>query len=367
MHWSFGLLLAYIPFIGMHQQLDVYQTAWLGLLVAATFVCVVLHEFGHALSARRYGIPTQDIILLPIGGVARLMKIPEKPFHEFVIAIAGPLVNVAIALLLSLWFFYPGLSSLPSPDEGNELSLIGDYHFFIPALIFINVMLVVFNLLPAFPMDGGRVFRAMLTGKLGLYRATRIATFLGQILAVLMFVYGIWQFSFTTSLIGIFIFYAAYRENGYVHTKTLLSRHKVGDLAKNDFTRLQTGDTMQKAFDLLLKNTERHFLVFTDQQALAGTLPEWAVLSAVKDNALEDPILKHVEYGRTTGLSKSDSLKDAYETMRQSGRYILPVIEEDEVAGVVDREMLEKFLQGNRSLKKRRLGFSLKKNLEAGK
>lgn len=344
-HWTFGLLLAYVPLTGMNQGLVPYQTAWLGLLVAATFVCVVLHEFGHALAARRYGIPTLDIILLPIGGVARLKQMPEKPLQELVIAIAGPVVNVLIALVLSLWFVYPGLSSLPAPSQENELSLIGDYRFFIPALIFINLMLVIFNLLPAFPMDGGRVFRALLSGKLGLYKATRIATFFGQILAVLMFIYGIWEFSLTTALIGVFIFFAASKENKYIHGKTLLTRHKVADLVRVDFTPLQMEDMMYKPFKLLAENVERHFLVFNEHQKLAGTLPEWAVLMAANNNGLSNTVGEYAQDIATHELSRSDSLKVAFETMRLSGYPILPVYENGVVTGVIDREMLDRFLE----------------------
>ncbi len=344
MHWTFGLLLIYVPLMGMYQKLAPHQTTWMGLLVAATFISVILHEFGHALAARRYGIPTLDIILLPIGGVARLKYMPEKPSQEFIIAIAGPLVNVFIALLLGTWLFFFGLSDLPVAEPGDEMSLIGNYHFFIPALIFVNLMLVVFNLLPAFPMDGGRIFRALLSRKLGFYRATRIATFFGQVLAVLLFFYGLWEFSITTALIGVFIFFTASRENKYAQSKTLLDRHKVADLVRETFTPIQAGDTMSRPFRLLAENSERNFLVFNEQHKLTGTLPEWAVLLAANNNGLLNTVGEYAQ-DASGGISKEDSLKVVYEAMRQSGYHILPVYEDGVITGVIDREMLDRFLE----------------------
>lgn len=178
LHFTFLLLLA---FIGLGQgvvgrSLD----AALGgvLFFGGLFFCVLLHEYGHALAARRYGIATRDITLLPIGGVARLERMPEKPSQEFVVALAGPAVNVVIAIGLfvglKLGGWWQPLSSL-SASSGNIFE----------RLLVANVFLVLFNLLPAFPMDGGRVLRALLAMKLNYTRATRIAARIGQGMAVL--------------------------------------------------------------------------------------------------------------------------------------------------------------------------------------
>ncbi len=343
-HWTFWLLLIYVPLIGLYKDMAPHQTIWLGGLMAATFVCVAMHEYGHALAARRYGIQTSDIILLPIGGVARLALMPEKPLQELIIAIAGPMVNVVIALLLSIWFIYPGISALPSVAPGDEMSLIGDYRFFVPALLFINVMLVVFNMLPAFPMDGGRVFRALLSSRFGLYKATQIATFFGQGIAALMLAYGLKEFSLTIIFIGVFIFFTAIRERKHIGYKTLLSRHKVADLLKENYTPLQMEDTMSKPFRLLAGNVERHFLVFDEQQKVVGALPDWAVLKAVNENGLMHRVGEYTQQG-AKGVSKNDSLQMADDIMRQSGYPILPVFDNGVVAGVVDREALNDFIE----------------------
>ncbi|MFM7155092.1 MAG: M50 family metallopeptidase, partial [Bacteroidota bacterium] len=156
------------------------ETVTYTALFMSLFVCVLLHEYGHALAARRYGVKTQDIVLMPIGGVARLEKMPDKPMQEFVVAIAGPMVNVVIAILLILgiWLFTdPAYIELMtnlviSAEEGN--SIIEESGIQIPQplqfainLAILNIVLVVFNMIPAFPMDGGRVFRALLSMKTG--------------------------------------------------------------------------------------------------------------------------------------------------------------------------------------------------------
>src|SRR5919197_213210 len=173
-HLTFFLLLAWIGFAAWQKGGAPAATASV-LFITLIFGCVVLHEFGHILMARRFGIETPDVTLYPIGGVARMARMPEKPTQELAVAIAGPLVNVAIAFVLFLF--------LP-PIEPDDLSRIEDPRVsFIARLAAVNVFLVLFNMIPAFPMDGGRVLRALLAIKLGRARATQIAASLGQALA----------------------------------------------------------------------------------------------------------------------------------------------------------------------------------------
>jgi Zn-dependent protease len=168
LHWSFGLIFVYILWYAQSNDLSLYETAWLTGLFMALFVCVLLHEYGHALSARRYGVKTRDIVLMPIGGVARLERMPEKPIQEFVVAIAGPLVNVAIAILLMvlIWIFADPihlellqsmLLSDPDAEVMEEVSIqIPQLLQFAINLAGTNLVLVLFNMIPAFPLDGGR-------------------------------------------------------------------------------------------------------------------------------------------------------------------------------------------------------------------
>ncbi|MDY7096144.1 MAG: site-2 protease family protein, partial [Acidobacteriota bacterium] len=175
-HLTFFLIIPYIAFVA--GGAGIAPVAQALLLVLALFGCIVLHELGHALTARRYGIKTRDIILLPIGGVARLERMPRAPLQELWVAIAGPLVNVVIAILLYLYLRASG--GLASLDQLQPESLS-----FAVQLFAANIFIVLFNLLPAFPMDGGRMLRALLATRMEYAKATRIAASIGQLMAFL--------------------------------------------------------------------------------------------------------------------------------------------------------------------------------------
>ncbi len=207
-HWTFLILLAWLVYGHWVAGHDLATTLEGVGFVLAIFGCVVLHELGHALAARRYGVPTADITLLPIGGVARLQRIPEHPAEELVVAIAGPLVNVAIvAALYLLGVRWPGT------PLNNEHHFLVSASFF-PKLMYVNAFLVLFNLLPAFPMDGGRVLRALLALKLDYARATRFAASVGQLMAI-----GFGFFGLTGSpmllLIALFVWIGAEGKPGW--------------------------------------------------------------------------------------------------------------------------------------------------------
>jgi len=189
-HWTFWLLIVWIILRELFYGNSVESMLWSSAFILVLFLCVVLHEFGHALTARRFGINTEKITLLPIGGVASLEDMPEDPKQELLVAIAGPLVNVAIAMIL-----YPFVSLETyinqSPEELQQsLGTIQAANFLF-YLFSANTMLVLFNMLPAFPMDGGRVLRAILSLKLNRVMATRIASGVGQFLAMIFFFIGI--------------------------------------------------------------------------------------------------------------------------------------------------------------------------------
>ena len=219
-HITFLLFLAWIGF--SYYQMGGAAAAIPGVLfVLALFGCVLLHEFGHALAARAFGIPTPDITLLPIGGVARLQRMPDKPWQELIVAIAGPLVNVVIALVLLPFLGRPaGLENI----EQMEHPGVG----MLPKLVSVNIMLVLFNLIPAFPMDGGRVLRSLLAMTLPYGRATQIAAWIGQALA---FVFGfIGLFSNPLLIfIAFFIFLGAQQEAAMAQMKDLSLNQRVGE------------------------------------------------------------------------------------------------------------------------------------------
>ncbi len=173
------------------------------LLVIAVFGCLLLHELGHALMARRFGIETEDITLSPIGGVARLRRMPKAPGAELLIALAGPAVNILIVLVLA------GLYGLGVVT--NLWAMVALQQFVI-VLMVANLFLVAFNLVPAFPMDGGRVLRALLSGWLGRARATMIAAGIGRVLAIAFGLYSLIHGELLQVVLAMFIYWAAGKE-----------------------------------------------------------------------------------------------------------------------------------------------------------
>jgi Zn-dependent protease len=190
-HATFVLLLAWVAFQEWVHGLGAIAGAM--IYIMALFAIVVLHELGHALTARRYGIHTRDIILLPIGGLARLERMPRNPRQELLVALAGPAVNVALAILLYVIVRITG--PLPSFDLLYDFDIITSIRSFLYQLVFVNVVLALFNLLPAFPMDGGRVLRALLAMRMRNYaKATSIAARIGRVMAVLLALAGLYGF-----------------------------------------------------------------------------------------------------------------------------------------------------------------------------
>jgi len=175
------------------------------IILAAAFACILLHELGHALTARAFGIPTRDITLTPIGGVARLERMPHSPGAELLITLAGPMVNVGIAAALGLALWVGGFE----PWSASGSSYVEGFAF---ELLVINIVLAVFNMIPAFPMDGGRVLRAVLSGPIGRRRATEIAVFVGRLVATALFVYSLWSWHLMLAILALFVYVAGNSE-----------------------------------------------------------------------------------------------------------------------------------------------------------
>lgn len=212
-HFTFLIMLAGIFGFYVYQGLTVVAAlAGVGL-VLSVFVCVVLHELGHAFMARKYGIPTIDIIMYPIGGVARLARMPREPKQEFMIAIAGPAVNLAIAGVLFVLGSVLGATLSASSSFQPQANIIS-------MLMWINLSLVAFNMIPAFPMDGGRVLRAALASQMEYRNATHIASLIGQGLALVFGIYGLLNGMWTLPLVAAFVFMAARQEVQHVMEKT---------------------------------------------------------------------------------------------------------------------------------------------------
>ncbi|MFG1479855.1 site-2 protease family protein [Xanthobacter sp. V4C-4] len=259
------------------------EAAWQGVLfVALLFACVLLHELGHVVAARHYGVKTPDITLWPFGGIASLERIPEKPSEELVVAVAGPLVNVVIAaaLLLVLGAGAPvdDLSRIEDPGTSMLVKLAGA-----------NIFLVVFNLIPAFPMDGGRVLRALLAMRMGFGRATALAASIGQGLAIAFGLAGIF-FNPMLMIIGVFVFLAASGEAGQAQLKEASRGLSVADAMITHFETLGPGSTVDDAADALIRTTQREFPVVDGAGHLRGVLTRDAMIGALKDDGPRTPV-----------------------------------------------------------------------------
>ena len=252
---------------------------WFILLI---FGSVLLHEFGHALAARRYGIPTPDITLLPIGGVARLKRMPDNPKQELVVALAGPAVNVGIALLLLLV-----IGTTAGPDGIGRLGDGGDG--ILPRLLSINVILVLFNLLPAFPMDGGRVLRAFLAMRMSYVRATTIAARVGQAMAFLFAFVGL----FTNPLlvfIALFVYLGATQEAAATEMKDVAEALPLSEAMVTEFHTLPPESTLGEAADALLRTNQHEFPIVDASGAVRGILTRDALIAALRRHGAEGAV-----------------------------------------------------------------------------
>ncbi len=301
-------------------------------LILCVFACVVLHEFGHALTARRYGVRTRDITLLPIGGVARLERIPEKPSQEIAVALAGPAVNVAISACLGgVLFLRAGATGL-----GGATVLAGD---FLAQLLAINLFLAIFNLIPAFPMDGGRVLRALLATRLDYPRATQIAANIGQGIAFLFGLAGlIWNPMLL--FIALFVFIGAGQEAAAVRLKSAFEGVPVSRAMIRDFRTLRPEDPLSRAVELLLAGHQQDFPVVGTNPGdpPIGVLTRSDLLTALAGGSTD----RRVEEVARRGCGTADPremLETVFRRMQESGCPAVPVVDsEGAVIGMVTLE-----------------------------
>lgn len=339
-HWTFSFLIAFVVYKGLDEQLGSSGITWLLGLTAAIFLCVLLHELGHSMAARRYGIETEDISLLPIGGLARLQEMPRQPTQELVIAIMGPMVNVAIAILLTIFIFIFGVefSELPDPLHGPYT-----VDNFVILILVTNIGLVVFNMIPAFPMDGGRVFRAMLSYKLDYVKATQIASFVGRGMALGIVGLGFLWGDTMMMLVGTFVFFAANMENRVVSLEGALEGYKVRDLLRKRYTIFRTSETVRDALSMLYKGLERNFLIMDENNSLEGIITSKQLLD-LKSTGLET-LLGDIMRTDIAALETLNELKEVYALMRQKQQPIVPIFEEGLLMGVIDYQTVTDFIQ----------------------
>jgi Zn-dependent protease/CBS domain-containing protein len=337
-HWTFTLLLIWVAFLEMQRGGNLDRILLNEALILVLFLCVVLHELGHALTAKRFKINTRKITLLPIGGIASLEKLPEKPREELLVALAGPAVNVVIALLLFLL--------VPIKSYFNFNAIVSEEMLYQPTLqnfiffLFIaNVMLVVFNLIPAFPMDGGRVLRALLAFKLGRVRATEIASFIGQVLAVFFFILGL-MFNPFLILIAFFIFFGAYGENQMVKQNSILKGHIVKEATLTKITLLSPSDSIGEVVNMVLAGTEKDFVVVENEKIL-GIVNHKDIIEHAKTPARR---VKEIMQTSFRTVEASSELQKVLEMVGSERASFFPVVENEKLIGAIDMVNISEFI-----------------------
>lgn len=316
-HVTFLLFLVWI-WVAYYQQGGT-GAAWEGVaFVALLFFCVLLHEFGHIFAARRYGVKTPEVTLWPFGGIARLERIPEKPSEELVVAIAGPLVNVVIALLLFLYLGgNVGVEHIEN-IENPHVSLIAK-------LAAANIFLVVFNLIPAFPMDGGRVLRALLAMKMSHAQATQTAASIGQGLAVMLGILGIFGNPMLI-IIAVFVFLAATGEAGQVQMKQAAQGLLVQDAMITHFETLGPQASVGDAAEALIRTTQKEFPIVDGAGHLRGVLTRDAMIHALQARGPISSVIEAMQ-GDVPTVGARTPLDRALKQMTESGAPVVGVVD----------------------------------------
>ena len=335
MHATFLILIAFVVMSHWSAGHNSAKTLEGVGFILAIFGCVVLHEFGHALMAARFGIKTRDITLLPIGGVARMERMPDKPLQELWVALAGPAVNVVIVIVLMAWIQF---ADSFAPLE--QLSVTSGP--FLERLVVVNVMLVVFNMLPAFPMDGGRVLRALLATTMEYSRATQIAASIGQAMALLFALLGFFTNPFLI-FIALFVWIGATQEAGMATMKAALDGIPVKLAMMTDFRSLRPDDVLQRAIELVLATPQQDFPVLENAQVL-GVLSSRDLMVALHQRG-PDALVRDVMSSDFISVDQDDMLDAALGRIQSAECCkITPVFHQGALVGLLTAENINEFL-----------------------
>lgn len=315
-------------------------------LVIAIMICVFLHEMGHLLAAKKFGIKTERMVILPIGGISTQHKSTESPKEELLITLAGPLVNIVIALIL---YFAIPVNKYVRYDFGQFLTAMNDFSVqtFLFYVFIANIVLVLFNLIPAFPLDGGRILRAFLDVKLDRAKATSIATTIGNIIAITLILIGL-SVSPILVLMGIFLFIGGYSENKSVHQLRILKGFQVRDAMLKHITVLDPDDTMEDIVRVILSGSETNFVVEKDK-TIVGLLYHNDIIQNSGNRTLQ---VRELMVTTFKTVQIQDKLSSVYALMQDEIHPFFPVMEKDKLIGAIDFANLNEFMLMEARLKK---------------
>lgn len=313
------------------------------VFILVLFACVVAHEFGHALTARRYGIPTRDITLLPIGGISRLERMPDKPWEEFWVAVSGPAVNVALAIVLYAWILISH-GWIPVTKLGIANGP------FVERILMANLFLAVFNLLPAFPMDGGRVLRALLATRMDYPRATRTAAGIGQALALVFGLLGLFFNPFLL-FIAFFVWIGAAQEASAVQVKDVFTGIPIRTAMQTDFRTLTTSETLGDAVKAILDGPQHDFPVIWGDRVM-GILTRSKLISGLATIGPEQRVTEVMERNFETA-EPNEMLETVLHRLSAAPVRTMPVLENGRMIGLVTMENLGEYMMIQNALHKR--------------
>jgi Zn-dependent protease/predicted transcriptional regulator len=336
-HATFVILLAWLALVD-YRNTGTATGALLGLsFTLALFASVLLHELGHAMAGRRVGVPTRDITLLPIGGVARLEHVPDKPKQELGIALAGPAVTVLIVLVLALVLGLAGQPMILTPNAIGRGTAGG----FLAQLMWLNVTLLVFNMLPAFPMDGGRVLRSLLALHRDYLQATEIAVRVGQAFALLFGVVGLFVNPFLM-LIALFIWVSAAAESNALHERSTLSGVQVKRLMVGDIRTLTPSDTLDEALRQVLTGFQHDFPV-VEGEKVVGVLTRSALLAGLAKSGPQALVGASMDASFRTA-DPDEPVERALARLQECQCHTLPVLSGGRLCGVLTAENVAEFV-----------------------
>ncbi|MFN3491656.1 MAG: site-2 protease family protein [Anaerolineales bacterium] len=333
-HATFLLLIAWVGYSHWLANQNWGEVLSGIVFILALFACVILHEYGHALTARKFGVKTRDITIYPIGGVARLERMPEKPIQELWVALMGPAVNVVIALILFAYLFLTS-SLLPL---GNLTIASGS---FLVRLLIVNIILVLFNLLPAFPMDGGRVLRALLAMRIDYVRATQIAAAIGQGMALLFGLIGLFG-NASLLFIAFFIWIGASQEASMTQMKNIISGIPVGRAMLTDYKSLSPRDPLERMSQLLLAGSQHDFPVI-DEDHVVGVVTRDDFIKALSQHG-DKIAISAVMKKDLPEIDSYEMVENALEKIQESGVPALPVTHAGQLVGIITAENITEYL-----------------------
>ncbi len=336
-HWTFLFLIVWIIFVELKRGGTTESILFNITFVLAVFFCVVLHELGHALTAKSFGIVTKKITLLPIGGMASLDSLPESPKQELLVVIAGPLVNLAIALLLYIIVPVQDYMHL-NFTESFEALMSFTLQNFLFYLFIVNIGLVVFNIIPAFPMDGGRILRALLAMRMSRVKATQIASSIGQFIAALFLLIGLLYNPFLI-FIALFVFLGAYGENKMVQHLALLKGHTVDEAMMINITVFNPKDSIDIVVNKIISSTENNFVVI-ENHAVVGVLYHQNII----DHSNKNVLVKDIMTVNFKTVKSTDDLKKVYRLIYGDKKSFFPVVENGKLLGAIDATNLNEYI-----------------------